>query len=206
MRALIVIPLLFLGGCQSLIPNWRIFQAKVPEPIVKNDAKIEVDRQVADYIARTIEQPVQLKPLAASLSESLGHPKKPMAVADDSEERLQAMLNKALLDTQRQRDDLNNRLEKTEGKKIEGTGVNVFGFAVSGTVLVIIALCVAFPPIGGVIWFIVQRIYGALSRTTQGIGKFMEENPDAGERLQSYLSRAHDRADKNIIRKIKAKL
>lgn len=206
MRILLVLSCFLLTGCSSFLPQWRVFQAKVPEPIVKNEAKMEVDRQVADYIARTVENPPELKPLAMSLSESLGHPKKPIKVEDGAEERLQASLNKALLDTQRQREELNQTLTKTEGKKIEGTGVNVFGFAVSGTVLILIALCVMFPPVAGIIWFIIQRAYGALSRTTKGIGSFMEAHPDGGEQLKAFLSKTHDSADKNIIKKIKARL
>lgn len=197
---------LLLTGCQSLIPQWRVFQKKVPEPIVKTDSQREIDRQAADYIARTVETPPGLKPIAASLSESLGHPAKPIKVTDDSEAKLQAMLAKALLQTQRERDELNTALTKTEGKKIEGTGYNVFGFAISGTVILVIALCVMFPPLAGIIWWIIQRAYGALSRTTAGIGKFMEANPDGGEQLKAFLSKTHDSADKNIIKKIKAKL
>ena len=43
-RLLLLGAILFLSGCSSLLPQWRLFQAKVPEPIVKNEAKLEVER------------------------------------------------------------------------------------------------------------------------------------------------------------------
>lgn len=210
MRAAItVIAFLALTGCQSVLPQWRVFQAKVPTPIVKPAAQVEVERRTADYIARTVEQPPQLKPMAASLSESLGRPEKPIPVettADDAAERMAKEWQKTLLKQQEQLDQLNALLAKTGGKKIEDTGYNIFGFSMGLTGVILIALLVAFPPLATILWAIFSRISGALTATARGVSNFIKDNPDAGAKLKGYLAKTQDAAHKEVISKIKARI
>jgi hypothetical protein len=203
---LLLLCVVLFSGC-SMLPQWRVFQKKAPEPIVKTEKATEVDRQAADLIAREITAPIELKPVAIKLSQSLGVPEKPLTgeIAKVAEDATVA-ISKELVKVQKERDELNVTLSKIEGKKIEGTGYNIFGFSMSLSVIVLIVLCVMFPPLATVIWWLVKRISGALSRTTKGISNYVKAHPDQGDKLKSYLSNVHDVADKTIIAKIKAKL
>lgn len=208
-RALFIACFLCLSGCASLMPQWRLFQKKVPAPIVKPAAQIETERRTADYIARTVQTPPQLKPMAADLSESLGRPEKPIpadTTADEAETRMRAEWQKALLKSQEQLAQLNAMLAAQEGKKIEGTGFNIFGFSVGFAGLALIALCVMFPPLATILWAVFKRVSGALTSTATGISNFIRDNPDAGEKLKAALAKTQDAAHKQIISKIKAKL
>ena len=83
MKYLPLVLLLVLPGCSTSFG--RFFQTKVPTPIVKQEAQMEAERRSADFIARTIETPVELKPIAEALSQSLGAPKvqiKSLTLAD----------------------------------------------------------------------------------------------------------------------------
>ncbi len=198
---------LLLSGCASLMPQWRLFQKKVPAPIVKPAAQVEVERQAAEYIARTVEKPVELKPIAIGLSKSLGVPEKPIleAPAEAAPDFYDAWM-KVLKKEQEQRDELNAMLAKTEGKKIEGTGYNVFGFSVGAAGLALIILLVMFPPLATIIWAIFTRVSGALTTTAKGIAEFVKENPDAGKRLKDKLAQTQDAVHKQVISKIKSKI
>jgi len=206
-RIAVIIACLCLSGCASMLPQWRLFQKKVPAPIVKPAAQIETERRTADYIARKIEKPEQLVPMAVQLSESLGEPERPITdELDAAEVRMEKEWHKALLKSQEQLAELNALLAKTEGKKIEGTGFNAFGMSFGLGTLILIILLVAFPPLGAILWAVFKRISGALTSTADGISKFVKYNPDAGEKLKGYLAKTQDAAHKQIISKIKAKL
>lgn len=195
-----------LSGCTSLLPKWTIFQKEVPAPIVKPVKQIEAERQTADYIARVVEKPPELKPLAVSLSESLGHPEKPLVGAiDDVETRMVKAWEKVLLQDQQQRESLDSLLAKYGGKKIEGTGYNVFGFTMSGAVIILVILVILFPPIGIILWSVFKRLSGALASTVKGVSNYIKENPESGQKLKGYLKDTQDLAHKKIISKVKLK-
>ncbi len=177
--------------------------------MVKLPEQVELERKTADYIARKVEEPPQLKSMARKLSESLGRPKKQISDSDPVEETENDNLidwQKVLLAQQEQLDKLNKALVKFEGKKIEDTGVNVFGFSMGGAAIALVVLCVLFPPVATVLWVIFKRVSGALFATAQGIKNYVKDNPDAGEKLKVYLGNAQDKAHKEIISKIKTKL
>lgn len=205
MKHLAIVLCLFLTGCQ--LPQWRVFQQKVPQPIVKPAQTLEVERQAADLLARRIESPPELIPVAVKLSESLGVPDRPLE-GDTQElapETVRA-LNRELAATKQQIADLNKLLAKNEGKKVEGTGINLFGYSFGLGVIALIALCVMFPPIATILWWVFQRVAGALTRTAKGVNDYIKANPDQGEKLKTYLSGAQDTVDKQLIKKIRAKL
>lgn len=205
MKTIILISCLFLAGCQ--LPQWRVFQTKVPEPIVKGPRAVEVERQAADLLAKRIEKPVELIPVAQRLSASLGLPEKPLEgdTANLAPDTVKA-LEKELLRSQGELAALNKLLEKNEGKEVEGTGINIFGASFSLGVVAIVVLCIMFPPIGLVLWTIFKRLSGALTTTAKGISNYISENPEAGEKLKGYLAKTQDAAHKATIRNIKAKL
>lgn len=203
----VILACLCLSGCASMLPQWRLFQKKVPAPIVKPAAQIETERRTADYIARKIEKPEQLVPMAIELSESLGEPEHPITDdLDAAEARMAKEWHKTLLKSQQQLAELNTLLAKTEGKKIEGTGFNAFGISFGLGTLILIILLVAFPPLGAILWTVFKRVSGALSATARGVADFIKDNPEAGEKLKASLAKTQDAVHKQLISKIKAKL
>lgn len=198
--------ILLLTACT--VPQWRVAQAKVPEPLQKPAKQVEGERQAADFVARTITAPAETIPVAQKLSASLGVPDKPIVATDLNQGRDEALL--ALLKGMQQQQDalakLNAQLAKYEGKKIEGTGVNVFGFAVSLPVLGMIALCIFCPGAIGVLFWLLKKARGALTATVQGVQNFKEENPQAAKAINTALNGAQDEAHKLLVKKIKSKL
>lgn len=147
----------------------RIFQTKVPAPIVKTEDQLDSERQGADLIAKTIETPVELKPVATALSTSLGAPKKSLFVGGQSFNLPQAAnhasgdLQTSILQVQKQLDQLNIKLSKLQGKDIEGTGISILGPGMVTVVLVLIALGVFFPPALTLLAFAYRRLKATAS-------------------------------------------
>ena len=199
--------LMLMGSVGCQMPQIRVFQKKAPEAIVKSVEAKEVDRQAADLIAREIVEPKALQPVAIKLSESLGVPEQPLTgnVETESDVAVAALVDE-LVKTQKKREELNIALLKIDGKKIEGTGYDVFGFSMSLSLIALVVLFVMFPPLATLAWWLFQRVSGALSRTAKGVSAYVKEHPDQGDKLKSYLQAAQDRADRNIISKIKSKL
>lgn len=206
LRSLSLLFVLMLAGCR--LPQWRVFEANVPAPLVKEEKQVEAERSAADLVARTITEPRQMIAVAQKLSESLGAPEKQIDATDLNQARDKALvlLLKGIQRQQEQLDQLNAKLEKYEGKKIEGTGVNVFGFAVSLPVIGLIALCVLFPSVAGVLFWLLRKFKGALTATIKGIQDYKNDNPGASAAIVEKLDRAQDRSHKLLVRKIKSKL
>jgi len=173
MRLVSLILCFLLLGCTAP----RFFQSKVPAPIVKTDDQFESERQGADLIAKTIETPVELKPVASSLSTSLGAPKKSLFVGGASfnmpvaAAHANSDLQSGILQMQHQLDVLNGKLTRLQGKDIEGTGFSILG---PSTVVIIgglIALGVFFPPAFTIIFFILRRTKAAAGIVVNEIEK-----------------------------------
>lgn len=138
---------LFSTGCTAM----RLFQSKVPAPIVKNDKQIEAERQGADLLARKILTPVELIPVAASLSASLGKPL--FSLADQSNfiiEKASSHANEDLLAgiviQQKQLATLNTKLTVLQGKSVDDTGISILGPGMVTIIIGLIILGVVFPP------------------------------------------------------------
>ena len=201
---LILLSSVFISGCQ--LPQWRVFQKKVPGPLVKAESVVELERQSADFIARNVIEPPELKPIAEKLSQSLGAPKEPILESPaKAEDEFARAWNKELLKTQKQIRELNDELAALNGKKVEDTGFNVFGPSMGLLVVGVVALLVMFPPLATVLWWLMQRASGALTRTAKGVSNFIKENPNEGERLKDYLEKAQDTVDRDVIAKIKSR-
>lgn len=192
-----------LAGCQ--LPQWRVFQAKVPEPVKKNEVQVETDRRAADLIARKIEKPVELKPVAVGLSESLGKPERmiegPKAAETSVEE-----LRFSVVKTQEMVKKQNELLTKFAGREIEGTGLNLFGPGMGVVVIGLVVLGVMCPPAATAIFFLLRRTGSALKQTVASIEQFSKEEPVAAERLKDLQSKAMDKAHKELIKRVKVKL
>ena len=202
---LILLSSVFISGCQ--LPQWRVFQKKVPGPLVKAESVVELERQSADFIARNVIEPPELKPIAEKLSQSLGAPKEPILESPaKAEDEFAKAWNKELLKTQEQIRELNDELAALNGKKVEDTGFNVFGPSMGLLVVGVVALLVMFPPLATVLWWLMKRASGALTRTAKGISDYIKDNPTDGQRLKEYLKKSQDAIDREVIAKIRAKL
>lgn len=207
-RAVLLVCCLVVLGCNA--PQWRVFQSKVPAPLAKSAVQVEAERAGADLVARTIEKPVELVPVAQKLSESLGAPEHPITQSKPIKARGEALdgLNDGIKESQRQLVLLNEKLSKVDGAKIEGTGVNVFGFAVSLPIIGLIALCIFFPSTIGVLWWLLKKSKGALVATIKGVQDFKDSQPvpEVVTELNASLSKKMDDSHKKLVKKIKATL
>jgi hypothetical protein len=197
---------LLVAGCQ--VPQWRVFQAKVPAPIAKDAGQIETDRRAADLVARTIETPVVLKPVAAALSQSLGQPENPIQTKDlaSASQAATEEVRRSIVAMEEQIANQTVLLAKFEGKAIEGTGFNLFGIGSTAALVGLAALCVGCPSIITFLFFMLRRMRGALTATVAGVQAFKDENPEVADALRTELEKAHDAGHKTLIRELKTKL
>lgn len=188
--------LLVLPGCSSSFG--RFFQAKVPTPIVKQEPQLEAERRSADLIARTVETPPELKPVAIALSQSLGTPKNPIKAevpSDIPQASIVAVkdLHDNQLALQKQIFDLNKQLIKYQGKEIEGTGLNLLGPGIITLLIILAILGIMFPPIATLLLFAYRRLKTAASLVVQGV----EEAASAPE-TQAAVSSIKARISKKM--------
>ena len=195
---------MLVTGCSSMLPEWRVGQKEVPKPNVTTEAQVESWRSASDLLARTVEQPPEAKELAISLSQSLGKPMRPLEV-DDYEWAFDR-LDKEYRVWKNKQNDINKFLGEYQGEDIEGTGINMFGFTMAGTTLIIIALILFLPGFAGIFFFVIRRIGASFGSVVKGVERFVNENPEAGEQLKGYLSKTLDRADKVRVNMAKSKL
>ena len=191
MKYLLFFSLLVLSGCSTSFG--RFFQTKVPTPIVKQEAQMEAERRSADFIARTIETPVELKPIAEALSQSLGAPKvqiKSLTLADLPAAYLTASreLHAGQVAQQQQIAELNKQLAKYQGKEIEGTGVNLLGPGIITILVILAVLGVMFPPIASLLFFSLRRVKAAASTVVQGLEE-AAQSPETQALVTSIKSR-----------------
>lgn len=127
----------FLPGCSLLPKKVEFGQAKVPAYPEKTDKQKELERQTADALVKKTQEvkdavifyedpPEVVKPaqeatkLAQGLSTALGPPSAPWTGPSDA---LVARLEAAVARQNQALEKLSDKLDKYEGKKIEGTGV-----------------------------------------------------------------------------------
>lgn len=202
LRLLITFSVLTLVGCQAA----RIFQTKVPPPVIKSPDAIESERQAADLIARWIETPKVLKPVALSLSASLGVPDRPISNINASQlpevaAKVDTDLQDGIRDIQRQMKDLNLRLSKLQGKSIEGTGVSLLGPSTVAIVAFIVVLGVVFPPAFTFILFAYRRLRATASMVVDQIDQAAKapETAAAIKSIKSTLNGVMDTSHKKVI-------
>lgn len=199
-RALVI--LFLLTGCS--IP--RLFQLHVPAPVTKADAQIEAERSAADLLARKIETPVELIPVAVSLSSSLGTPKKSLVDVKvfnlpTAAKTADGDLQTGIRDMQEQLRQVNLRLASLQGKPIEGTGISLLGPGMVTIIIALIALGVIFPPAFTFLFMAFRRLRSTTGKIVEGIESISETHEDnkAVSDLKSHLSAAMDVAEKRVV-------
>lgn len=192
---------LFLSGC-ALLPELRVFQKKLPPPVEQSKVT-EGQRQAADYIAKKIEKPEELKPVAQELATSLGTPVEPVVDTGD----IKADSEKIVETLRAENADLRKRIEKQaawlreyQGAKLEGTGFNLTGPLGFLGFFGIIALVVFVPGTLTAAFFVIRRLRSTVQVVSQSIEEFKVDNPAAAEDLkENYLYPNTDRAHRKVI-------
>jgi len=204
--ALVVI-LLLMGLAACALPNWRVFQKKVPiAETVTPAATTEGQRRAAKYIATVTTPPVpdpthvveKVHEVAVGLSASLGEPDKPVTIEDyDAVVKALAAGLKAK-DAQLERWREFGR--KYAGKPLEDTGINLAGPMGLLGLVGVIAACIACPPIAYAILRVLPVLWGFFRKGTAAVAEFAKQDPEAGSRLAVELSRKLDSAQKRLVR------
>jgi hypothetical protein len=204
--AILVAVVLMLTGCT--VPQWRVFQKTIPAPVAKSDEQVEGERQAADLIAKTIEEPVALKPVAQGLSESLGKPAKPLdhTTVAVSSERAVKRLETGVVELRNAREKQDAFLERYQGMEIENTGVNLFGGSVFLSMAAVVALCIFVPGFGSLVLFMIRRMHAAGKQVVEGIEQFKHAEPDKAAELQEWLSAHMDQAAKAQVKAMRNNL
>lgn len=206
MRLLVaLLPLLLLTACA--LPQWRVFQRRVPATeSAKPAPQEEGERRAAAYIHEATRPPVpdaaatveKVHQVAAGLRSSLGEPAQPVRVAD-----YEAVLRE-LREGIRQRDEQLERWKafgrKHGGIALEGTGLNLAGPAGLAGLVGVVALCVAVPPVGYALLRLLPVLWGFFRSTTRAVADFAAARPDAASELKAQLSRRMDRAHKRLVK------
>lgn len=217
---------LLVAGCH--LPQWRVFERKVDQKLAEKSPKqIEAERQGAQYIVEAsagllgtitlqlsnvqtggqwssaaqnglLDQVRGIHAVALELSSSLGQPAKAVTVADQA--LVQATLRNGLRIEQAKAEAWKQFAIKNANRPIEGTGINLAGPAGLIGLVVVIAACVACPPIGYALLRVLPLLWGFFKRTTSAIGEFAKANPDAGDELASKLSEKMDKSHKRLVR------
>jgi hypothetical protein len=197
--------LMMLSGCLAT-PQWRVGQATVPIPIVKTEKQVEAERQAADLLARKIQEPAELKPVAVGLSASLGEPKVPLKDTPQAPDKAVEALKQGLLLQQEQLAVLNKKLAKYQGKEVEDTGLNLFAPTTGLGLIGLIAACIFVPGFLTFVIFLIRRLFATIRVLVTKIQAFEAEEPVAAKKLKDSLSRGMDSQHKDIVRSVKAQL
>jgi len=195
---------LMLAGCS--VPQWRIFQAKVPTETGRTDAQAEGEKRAAAYIearsrppvADPVEAVTDIHTVAAPLSASLGPPSRP--ITTDDREAVIAGLQKALAAKEAELEKWRAFARKHGGRTIEGTGINILPFVGTGGFIALIVLIVLFPPLGYLLVRVLPVLWSALRSIARGVETVAVKAPGAAKAVKSELSRVMDRSEKTAIR------
>lgn len=190
--------IILLSGCTGL----EVMRKNVPEPIVKSEKQKEAEKVGANYLARKVEKPQEAKEVARSLSTSLGEPAK----QEDDPNKIIKDLRENIRKQQEELDELNEELEQYQGKKVAGTGINVFGVGMSGSVIALVILCILFPPILTIIFFVIKNLKRTIECLVTGVQDLVEKDPPAGRDFLGAMSRRMDTSQKGIIKSAKKRI
>lgn len=200
MRFLLCFLLLSFCGCSTL----KVFQSKVPAPILKQEKQLEAERSAADLIARRVKEPPELIFVAQSLSQSLGQPKHPIADSQPlavAAAKVDTDLRKGIVELQTQLTSTNTKLTALQGKEIEGTGISLLGSGVGMGVIGLIVLGVIFPPAFTIMGIMYRRLKQTASMVVQQIDVAAKdpETADAVAKLKTELKGAMDVSHKKVV-------
>lgn len=202
---------LTIVGCS--MPKWQVFQKKIEaKDGQKPQIMVEAERRAAKFLAfksRVVEanpakQIAEINAVAEPLSESLGEPKEVVTVTEDKDAVI-ADLRAGVLSQQKQADKWKEFALKYAGKPIEDTGINLAGPAGLLGLVLLIAACIAFPPIGWAILRALPLLWGCFRRMTAAVNELATSNPDAADQLKAKLSVQMDKAHKKLVARWAAK-
>ena len=204
-RACLILILFLCAGCS--MTGWRIGQAKVPADVGPSAQTVESQRRAAALIVDLSaslssdpgKQVADIHAVAVPLSTSLGEPLKRATVFQAPD--VVASLRKSSIEAQAKADKWKAFSKKYAGTPLEGTGINLAGPAGLLGLVGVIALCVAFPPVGYILLRALPVLWGYFRASTNGVANFIASNPDAGEDLKAQLSRKLDASHKKLVKK-----
>ena len=204
-RVLFLALLFGIAGCA--FPEWRVGQKKVPAALAEVPAaQTEGQRAAAAYIAKRTAPPVLDAPAAVAdvhavavpLAASLGAPAK--AVELEDREAVVRSLAAGLRAKEEQLEKWKAFGRKYAGTPLEGTGIDLAGPAGLFGLFAVVAACVACPALGYAALRVLPVLWGFFRRTTDAIGEFAREHPDAGQELAVKLGDRMDAAHKRLVK------
>lgn len=204
MKSLVLALVFFFTACQ--LPQWRVFQKKVdPAMGEKPPAQVEGEKRAAAYIVAATQPPVKdpgaavadVHEVATGLSASLGQPAKTVTVED--REAIIASLRAGLLAKDKQLDAWRAFGRKYARTPLEGTGINLAGPAGLLGLVLVVAACVACPPIGYALVRVLPLLWGFFRRVTSSVAELAKSNSGAADALKATLSKRMDEAHKTLV-------
>ena len=182
---------LLISSCGTM----NILEKKVPDPVRKTNQHKEYEKQASYYLASNTQNENQL--VANALSRSIGTPKK----KETNPNTIESNLFYQNSNYENRRSELNDELELFSGKKIEGTGINLFPFFSSFGVIALIAVLVLFPSATTILFFVLRRTKTAMANVVEGIQEFSRDDPDHAKKLDELLEKKLDRREKQQLKK-----
>lgn len=189
-KYLILICLLFTS-CGT----FRIGEESVPGPVKKSIQHKEIEKQGAYYLATNTKDQNQV--VANALSRSIGTPKK----KEDNSNVLETELFRHISTFENENVQLNDKLESFAGKKIEGTGFNLFPYLSGFGFISVVALLILFPSATTILFFVLRRTRTAFQNVIEGIQEFSKDDPEHCKKLDDLLEKKLDRREKQQIKK-----
>lgn len=191
MKTILISLCILISSCGSM----HILEKKVPDPVRKSNQHKEIEKQASYYLASNTQNENQL--VANALSRSIGTPKK----KETNPNTIESNLFYQNSEYENKRIKLNDELETFAGKKIEGTGINLFPFFSSFGVIALIAVLVLFPSATTILFFVLRRTKTAMANVVEGIQEFSRDDPDHAKKLDELLEKKLDRREKQQLKK-----
>lgn len=212
MRALVLVGICLIStGCA--LPQWRIFQQKVPVDEGKAPVQVEAERRAASYLAQRSATPdldplkeiAEIHEVAVPLSASLGEPKKEVRL-EDGRDQLIAELRAGLQAQQARAEAWKKFGEKYAHTKLEGTGINLAGPSLILVVVGVIALFVLVPGALTFALILIQRLKGTVRSMAQAVEEVEAKDPAKGKALKARVQAIGDKTHSRIIEQEKRKI
>lgn len=208
MRLAAILACLCLAGCA--MPQWRVFQSRVPQETGRTEAQAEGEKRAAAYIVERSRPPVadpvnavaDIHTVAAPLSASLGPPSKAITVEDRAE--VIAGLQAALAAKEAELEKWRAFARRHGGRTIEGTGFNLLPFVGTGGLIAVIALCILFPTVGYLLLRVLPLLWRMVRSMIQGVETIVAKAPAAGRVVQAEFRHVMDKDEKAVIKILKA--
>ena len=128
------------------------------------------------------------------LSRSLGTPQN---LAEDAN-AINDNLYKSINEYENGFTNLNQELQNLENKKIQDTGFSLTPLFSGLGFIAVVAICVLFPSVLTILFFVLKRTRSALQNIVTGIKEFSDNDPDNAKNLHQLLEQKLDRVEKKL--------